>query len=498
VTTRRNAAAVLGTIRDNRAAAALALVARDDSDETTRNVAADALAKLKPSSTDPVVLAHALAEGWFRGDTDLVQPWNSAAIVWEWKDGALSARRVMAGLYPLELAEQNARSALEHGAGDTMRPLLAAIHAATKAEIMAASHLKGMEGNELLATATQRLPILDRDIALAGSYRGKALVQCLATKQRDTGAAQVLMAAMGGSPEERQALKAALQDTEAPVAIGAAMALARQGDTDAAVVGRLAAALGSAPDRVVVGIGSTGLTGAQPGWQVIACDHVMEGLMRAKALPPKDVIVVQDGVEGVTLDTLVFALKNDPRSANVPLVVVTKDPDSVKAMYGDKIAKAVATAGFADVAEVAGAREGQDAELVARAHAAADALAALPATVSRSASGEITRTLTEATDPELRVALVNLAGRAVVEESLPAVEAILLDDASAPELRMAALGAAARLWAAHGGASKDADRLAEKLVTLVHSDDATLSLAAAQALGQLHGVSDKALAGAVQ
>jgi len=48
--------------------------------------------------------------------------------------------------------------------------------------------------------------------------------------------------------------------------------------------------------------------------------------------------VVQDGVQGVTLDTLVFALKNDPRSANVPLVVVTKEPDSVKALYGDKVA----------------------------------------------------------------------------------------------------------------------------------------------------------------
>src|SRR5262249_40827592 len=147
VTTRRNAAAVLGTLKDNRAAAALALVARDDTDETTRNVAADALAKLAPSSTDPVVLARNLAQAWVRGDTDLVQPWNSAAIVWEWKDSGLTARRVMAGLYPLELAEQNARSALEHGAGDTMRPLLAAIHAAMKAEITAASHLSGMEGN---------------------------------------------------------------------------------------------------------------------------------------------------------------------------------------------------------------------------------------------------------------------------------------------------------------------------------------------------------------
>ncbi len=175
-------------------------------------------------------------------------------------------------------------------------------------------------------------------------------MQCLANKQRDVAAAQVLMEAMGASTEERQALKAALQDAEAPVAIGAAMALARQGDTDAAIVSRLAAALGSVPDRVVVSIGSTGLTGSATGWQVLACDGVQEGLMRAKSLPPKDVIVVQDGAQGVTLDTMVFALKNDPRSANVPLVIVTKDVGGVTALYGAKAAKVVATCGFADVA----------------------------------------------------------------------------------------------------------------------------------------------------
>src|SRR5262249_58555101 len=108
---------------------------------------------------------------------------------------------------------------------------------------------------------------------------------------------------------------------------------------------------------------------------------------------------------------------------------------SVKALYGDKIAKAVKTAGFADVSEVAGAREGQQAELEGRAHAAADALAELPANVARSASAEIARTLASATDADLRVALVHLAGHAAVEEALPSVEAILLDDSATPELR---------------------------------------------------------------
>ncbi len=50
----------------------------------------------------------------------------------------------------------------------------------------------------------------------------------------------------------------------------------------------------------------------------------------------------------------------------------------------------------------------------------------------------------------------------------------------------------------HGSSVGNADRLAEKLLAMVQGADATLSMPAAQALGQLHGVSDKALAGAVQ
>ncbi len=496
--TRRNAAAVLGTLGDERAAAALAFMALDDEDETTRSVAVDALAKLHIEERDGVTLARELAEGWFRGDEALVQPWSGVAVVWEWKDGTLAGRRVLAGLYHLELAEQNARTALERGGGEAIRPLLAAIHASMKAELLAAARLADMEGNDLLATAQERLPALDRNLALAGNLRAKGLILCIADRRRQVPAALVLMEAMGSSAEERQALKAALSDADDTVATGAALALARQGDSDTAVIARLGQALSEAPDRLVATIGSTGLAETAAGWQLLSSERVGEGLLRTKALPPKDVIVVQDGVDGVTLDTLVFALANDPRTAEVPLIVVTGDVEGVTTLYGDKVAKVVASATFDDVAEVAGERDPQQAELVARSLAAAEALAGLPANQVRAAADPIAETLAGTADAGLRAAVLRLVAHAAIAEALPAVEDIVVDESAAPELRREALLAAARLWAVRGSASSDGERLTEVLLALVSSGDEQLSLPAAQALGQLRGVPDETLAGAVQ
>jgi HEAT repeat protein len=498
VTTRRNAAAVLGTLGDPRAAAALAFMARNDEDDTTRAVAAEALDKLNAPSADPVGLARGLAEGWLRGDLELVQPWSGAAITWHWADGALTGRRVLAGLYHLEVAEQTARQGLAHGGSDDLRPVLAAVAAAKQAEIVAAGRLADMEGNELLAAAQEGLPAVERNLALAGSHRGKGLMLCLSGKRRQVQAAQAMMAAMGASAEERTALRAALQDPDSAVASAAAMALARQGESDAPVVARLAAALSSAPDRLVASIGQTGLAGGAPGWQLVASENPAEGLLRAKMLPPKDVIVVQDGVGGVTLDTLVFGLKNDPRTSGVPLVIVTQDVEGVQALYGDKAARVVAAASFTDVAQVAGERDPLQADLVARARQAAAALAALPASVSRSMSNEIARALAGTADDGVRAALLRLVAHAAIEQALPAVESIVVDDGASAELRKEALLAAARLWAVTGGTAQDPAGLAEVLAALVESGDEQLSLPAAQALGQQHAAAVAAVAGALQ
>ena len=495
---RRSAAAVLGTLKDARAAAALAWMAAEDSDTVNQQIAADALDKLGLPSSDPVALTRALAEGYFRGDAELTAPFGSAAVLWSWKDGKLQGTPVLAGLLALDLAEDSARTALEHGAGDTMRPLLAAIHASQKAEITAAAKLTELSGNEQLAAAQERLPKLDVDLALAGSHRGKGLIECLAGGRRQVQAAVTLMDAMGSSLEERQALKTALVDGDPAVAFAASMALARQGDADPGVVARLATGLVGVPPRTAMSIGDTGLSGSANGWQLLSSDSVAEGLLRAKALPRKDVIVLQDGLQGVTLDTMVFALKNDPRTADVPVVIVTKDVDSVSALYGEKVAKVLPTAAWTDVAAVAGERAPDQQAATDRARRSAEVLGRLPASVVRATAGEITSALQSATDDSVRGAVLPLAAYAGITEALPAVELLVLDESLAPEVRVQALHAAARLWALNNGAAGDSRKLGETLLAMVSGGDATLAMPAAEALGQLRDVPDTAIAGAVQ
>jgi len=495
---RRNAAAVLGTLKDPRAAAGLAWMAANDSDTVNQQVAAEALAKLGLASSDAATLSRALAEGYFRGDDEFLAPYGSASVLWTWTDGKLLGTPVLSGLYPLELAEGYALVALENGAGDTMRPILAAIHAGQKAEITAASRLEGLQGNELLTVAQERLPKLEVDLALAGSHRGRGLITCLAGGRRQVPAAITLMGAMGSSLEERQALKTALVDSDASVAFAAAMALARQGDADPGVVARLATGLVGVPPRTVMSLGDTGLSGSTGGWQLLTDDAVAEGLLRAKALPRKDVVVLQDGLQGVTLDTLVFALKNDPRTADVPLIIVTADVEGVTALYGDKVARVVASAGWADVAAAAGERSPDQAAAADRARGAAEALGRLPAPIVRATAGEVTAALESANDDAVRSAVLPLAAYAGIVEALPSVELLVLDEALAPEVRAEALRAAARLWALNNGAAGDSNKLGTALLAMVSGDDAALALPAAEALGQLRGVSDAAIAGAVQ
>jgi hypothetical protein len=495
VSTRRNAAAVLGTLRDPRGAPGLAWMARSDADEVARQVAADSLSKLGLTTQDPVTLSSALAEAFFRRDESVLAPYASDAVVWTWADGGLHGRRTLGGLFPLDVAEGYARRAVERGAGDVLRPLLAAIRAAQKAEILASDALADALDAGLLDEARARLPQIDVDLALAGHTRGRGLIHCLAGGRRQPAAAVQLMAAMGNSTEERQALTTALQDGDPAVAIGAAIALAGFGGDDSVIVERLAAALRATPHRLAMSIGQTGLGAGAPGWQVVTAVDVAEGLARAKALPPKDVVVIQDGVGGVTLDTLVFAIKNDPRTADTPIVIVTRDVPGVSALYGDKVARVVGAASFSDVQEVAADRDAAQAEAVERARRAAEALAGLPPAAVRPASGAVAAALASVGDRDVLEAILGVVERAQLVGALASVESYVLDDALDPGVRTAALRAAASLWgvAAPRG---NVEVLTGAIEPLLASEDEMLRLAAAGALGQIAGAGPARAAGA--
>jgi hypothetical protein len=244
-------------------------------------------------------------------------------------------------------------------------------------------------------------------------------------------------------------------------------------------------------------IGNTGLASSGAGWQLMSSGNLAEGLLRAKSLPPKDVIVVQDGLQGVTTDTIVFSLMNDPRTADTPLIIATRDVGGVEALYGDKVAKIVSNASLSDVAEVAGDRDEMQQRALGYARRAADALVMLPGSVSKIATGEVVSALADGDDDGVRISIMRLAAHAAMTEALSPVEAMLLDDSASSELRIAALNTAAHLWAVNAGSSGNAGALSTALIAMVGAGD-ELSLPAAAALGQLRGVSDADISGAVQ
>ena len=491
-TTRTNAAAALGSIGDVRAAAALAWMARADESHIGRQLAADALGKLEDgmrdlgiTNDDPEAITMGLAQAWIRQDPALVKPYASGQVAWTWTGNGLEGEPILGGLYGLVQARSALLTAQEAGAGSGMRAPLAAVHATMKAEIVEAGKLDGLDGSELLAAAQDRLAELDIALAGAGAARGDALQGLLAMGA--TVAATTLMESMGGSAAELEALHAALSGTHHGVSSHAALALVRMGATDGASVTALGSALSSVPHRLAFSIGSTGLDGDGEGWQHLSADDVATGLLRAKSFPPKDAVVIENGIGGVTLDSLVFGLENDPRTADVPVIVVVSadDFDAISTRYGETVAMVVSgRATWANVAAVAGDADALRTAAEQRAQAAAEALMSAPADRLAGLGSSVAAAASSGSD-DVAIAALNLAARGAIVGALDAVESLVINSETSRDVRVAALLAAARLWAAQGGAAGDAEALAAAVAPLVAGDDHELAMAAASALGQL-------------
>ncbi|RKY21541.1 MAG: hypothetical protein DRQ55_04010 [Planctomycetota bacterium] len=495
-TTRTNAASTLGSIGDVRAAAALAWMAQSDSSEVARAVAAGSLAKLAAGLSDlgarsdsPTDITMALVASWITSDPAIVRPYASGQVNWRW-EGGLVGDAVPAGLYGLLLARSALHTALASGQGGAeVDSALAAVHASMKAEIVSAATLESMADDELLAAAGEHLPAIELALARAGAARGGALDWLLYEGQ--TAAAAALMPFMNGSSEELTALVSALSSDYDAIAFGAAVVLGDLNEGDRRIVDVLGHSLTAVPDRLVFSIGHSGLSDDGRGWSLLSAADVASGLARAKAFPPKDVIVVEFGLGGVTLDTMIFGLRNDPRSADVPLLVVASAEavEGIDARYGEVVsAVLVGAASWDDVNAAAGDTGAQRAVAMQRATTAARVLAAMPARHLSGVAENAAEALMGGGDDDVKIAVLDLVRRGMLAQALPAIEELLRSGEASTELSIAALDAAARLWAADGGSRGDGAALAEALDGLLQSDDVELVLAAARARGQLGDV----------
>lgn len=493
-TTRTNAAAALGTIGDVRAAAGLAWMASTDDSSVAALVAGEAVTKLAGAlsdlglhSTDALEITRGLVEGWISGDPRLSRPYTSGQVAWTWDDNGLSGVPILGGLHGLVLAKSaiDSASLALTGVDDTTNAGMAAVAACMKAEILSAAELDGLGDDGLMEAALGWLPAIELDLALSGYARGVALEVLLAHDQ--VASARVLMDVMGVGAEEIEALRAALGSRHEGVATHAALTLGRLGIEDSRAGDLLASALVSVPARLAFAIGDTGLSANASGWELLTSTDVASGLLRAKAFPPKDVIVVRDGAGGVTLDTLIFGLRNDARTAETPIVVVTDAAsfDTVSGRYADSVSAVVAgAAGWEHVMEVAGDLSALRQAAVARAVAAAEALAQL-GTGGAAVGERASEVLAAGGDDSVTVAVLNLVTRRELNQAVNAVEALLVSGGLSDDVQAAALRAAERLWARSGGSFGDVVALHAALQELLDGGDADMAVAAARALGQL-------------
>lgn len=481
---RSNAAAVLGSLRDPRAAAHLAWLATSDASETVRGTAASALGKMASDldalgfpMTDPITLSYGLSELWVHGEAALARPYAQGHVAWTWRDGKLSGTSIPGGLYGLHMAESALSMGVASGA-DELRPALAAVHASQKAELRAASEMDGLDS---LSDVDAQLAAIEIRLALAGSARADALLFLLDT-EGGTSAAIALAESMGNSPEETAALRVAVESDDAGLSQAAALALGEKGEASPDVAAQLADAITAVPVRLAAFIGRVDAGDTPSGWKVSASEQLAEGLSAAKSFPPKDLIVVREGTGGVSLDTLVWSLRNDPRSVATPIVVLSDDADRVDELYGNEVL-VQAEADWNAFRAAAGDRPTRQRDALERARAAAEQLLTLPRAVAATAASSVVQALNADLDEPLHIALLDVVVHAEITAAAPQVEALVAGGVRG-ELGVAALNALASIWAAQGGADSVSPDLLKVLEGALAGGDADLALAAARALGQ--------------
>lgn len=502
---RRNAAAVLSSIRDRRALPALAAMAARDGDSLNRDVAAEGVRKIAGSDPSalpaPAELYLDLAARYAKRDEQVTKPYLPSRVVWSWRDGGLVKTPVYSGIRHLELAEDACYQALALQPGSTpARALLAFVYAAQKAEVAAARQAAeegGAEVDDTVNAAAEKLAAADRLMALAGPDGLDGALQS-ALDLGYGGAAVEIMKVMEGSKVTGPALEKALARTDKNVRYHAAVALADLGAASDAVVQALAFALRETAVREILVIDDRSdsrnalindLNGA--GYFAVGAENGVQGLLRAKRFPLEDLVILRAGLKDMTTDRVIFELATGD-TAKIPVILLADEGrlDEVKKTWEGKVAGFISSPPSKDVylpvvkAAVGETLNPERAQAVAMSRIAAQALHGVDPARLAPYMEDLLAALDKPDEvkiPVLRV-LEGIGDPAGLEK----VKAIFGDESASVEVRAAAAGALGAMLARLGKAP-DPDLL-DLLAAAVGSDDPKLSAAAAAAAGKASGL----------
>lgn len=469
--TRRSLCMALEEVGDPRAVPALAAVAAHDSDPLAREQAAQAMARLGGGGGDAVALLTDLAERFHSGDAAVLGDGDERTRVFFWNGKKVASREVTAEFQPHAYARLCAEDALALDPANLAAQ--AALVAAYQGMLDAVQAGNGGDFEELAGKLADL-------VALGGAA------------PRTAGEDEE-----GGSDEMLNGASDLLHSESKRLRYKAALALAG-GSPSAEVVRTLGDALAESAVRQVLVIDNDSndlnrVVGMLKGRETTAVGAPTgaQGLVRAKATPVKDAIIVRSTVTDVSADKLVTILARDVRTKDVPVIVVADavDVDRMQALLGDRVVGVVPAPinmpvlkPALDAAFERAALNDQRMEAEQFSRRAAEALARLDAGALSVIPG----------------ALVGAIGRedAVQIPALRAVAKVGMGEAQAPALALlddASASSAARVAAALAleGVLANHDAQPETLASLraaLGGEDAALRAAAARALGAARSI----------
>lgn len=487
---RRNAAFVLGNLGSSHGVAALQHVAASDPDPVVRQSASDSLVRLKAQGS---ALTNYLAAGeayWRRSDVALKRG-EAGDVVWDWKDGQLVGTTIPRALYGSEMSKRAYYDALRVDPNSTaaLAGLARAyVDGQTRIDAMVAAGQdvgawKDAIGATLIAVNGAGVEALD--VALQSSVEAG-----------DAATAAALCRVLGPlAPAPTSGLRSALAANDGAIRSESAVALAQIASRSGSSAGAdVVAALGESAGREILRLalvvdGDAARANALAeslrglGTYATVADNGALGLVIVRRAPALDVVFVADSLSDITTAQIVDEVRGDERTANVPVIVVTKDKDGAAATYGDRIAGTSTGAEDLEAAKPALSTElaGDRALAVTLAARSATALAHLG---EQDDMGPALSGLTLATtrdDATAIPAMAALGARGTASQA-PALLAALADESRSEEARSAAGAALARVVSRNGSAL-DAEGLA-KVEGVVRSQ-APMSVreAAARVLG---------------
>ncbi len=493
---RRNVAATLGYIGDQRAAGMLLHIVASDEDEAARGAADKALAQMgvaRDRSAAEVLVQE--GRDYLARRDNVLSPALWGAVVWQMEGGRLVPREVPRLIFAEEMAKQSFYRALAADAAHA--PALAGIARATtaaEARVLdaAAAGVDVEAETELVASG-----------ALAALAAGPvALDAALASSiaEGDTAAARALVRLLGQSGVSMTpALRAALHVDDASVAEEAALALtqvglARREPVGVAVVARLARAAGREVLQGALVIDANvqraeTLVAALRGRGMVV-NHATTGAAGLGTLfraPAMDAIFLAETLPDLTSAQVLTQIERNPAQSAAPRIVLAADPDAAGEMFGDRVAGAMGPdldmAVLDDaLAEGLSADRALADDLAGRAAKALFDLARAGVDVG-AARENLLGTLARRPDEIVKPALAVLAGIAQPSDA-PAMVAVLADAGRDESVRIAAGNALAGLFARHS-AAPSAETLATLSDLLRSAESLPLRRSVAGALGQL-------------